>query len=103
MLQFRGGSDVALLNAMMHTIVEEGLTDENYIKRFTEGFDELKTHLKDFAPEDMAEICGIDAEIIRTVAWRRSPSRGGVASAEVLISTRDRTLFGSRRMISRAT
>ena len=46
---------------MMHTIVEEGLTDENYIKRFTEGFDELKTHLKDFAPEDMAEICGIDA------------------------------------------
>ena len=68
MLQFRGGSDVALLNAMMHTIVEEGLTDENYIKGFTEGFDELKAHLEDFSPEKMSEICGIDAATIRTVA-----------------------------------
>jgi formate dehydrogenase major subunit len=68
MLQFRPGTDVALLNGMLHTIVEEGLTDAQYIQAFTEGFDTLKEHVKGFAPEKMAEVCGIDAETIRTVA-----------------------------------
>jgi formate dehydrogenase major subunit len=68
MLQFKGGTDVALLNAMMHTIVEEGLTNQNYIDGFTEGFDDLKDHIRDFPPEKMADICGIDAETIRHIA-----------------------------------
>jgi formate dehydrogenase major subunit len=68
MLQFRGGSDVALLNAIMHTIVEEDLTDKNYIDGFTEGFEDLKRHVKNFPPEKMAEICGVDAATIREVA-----------------------------------
>ncbi|MGB0630680.1 MAG: formate dehydrogenase subunit alpha [Alphaproteobacteria bacterium] len=68
MIRFKGGSDVALLNAMMHTIVEEGLTDENYIKGFTDGFDDLKEHVRAFPPEKMSEICGVDAETIRTIA-----------------------------------
>jgi formate dehydrogenase major subunit len=68
MLQFKGGTDVALLNAIMHTIVEEGLTNANYIDGYTEGFEELKAHVAGFPPEKMAEICGIDADTIRTVA-----------------------------------
>jgi len=68
MLQFTPGTDVALLNAMIHTIIDEGLTDDAYIAKFTEGFDDLKARVKAFAPEDMAEVCGIDAETIRTVA-----------------------------------
>ena len=68
MLQFKGGTDVALLNAMIHTIVDEGLTDRPFIERQTEGFAELAAHVKDFAPERMAEICGIDAAKIREVA-----------------------------------
>ena len=68
MIQFKGGSDVALLNAMMHTIIEEGLTDENYIKDFTEGIEDLKEHVRAFSPEKMSEICGIDAGRIRTIA-----------------------------------
>ncbi|MBT4702553.1 MAG: formate dehydrogenase subunit alpha [Rhodospirillaceae bacterium] len=68
MLQFTPGRDVPLLNAMIHTIIEEGLTDENYIKGYTEGYEDLKAKVKDFSPEKMAEICGIDAETIRTVA-----------------------------------
>ena len=68
MLQFTGGTDVALLNAIMHVIVEKGLYDENYIAGFTEGFDSLKEHLKAFSPETMAPVCGIDADTIRTVA-----------------------------------
>ena len=102
MLQFRGGSDVALLNAMMHTIVDEGLTDENYIKGFTEGFDELKTHLKDFAPEDMAEICGIDAEIIRTVAREYATAERSIIFWGMGISQHVHGTDNSRCLISLA-
>ena len=68
LLRFRPGTDVALLNAMMHVIVAEGLTNDAYIARHTEGFERLRDHLADFAPEKMSAICGIDAETIRTVA-----------------------------------
>ncbi len=68
MLQFTPGTDVALLNAMIHTIIDEGLTDDAYIQQFTEGFADLKARVKFFAPEDMAQVCGIDADTIRTVA-----------------------------------
>lgn len=67
-LQFKPGTDVALLNAMMHTIIEEGLADEQYIAGYTEDFDALKTKIMAFPPEKMAEVCGINAETIRTVA-----------------------------------
>ena len=68
MLQFRPGSDVAMLNAIMHVIVTENLHDPAYIVAHTEGFDRLKAHLADYAPEKMAAICGIDAETLREVA-----------------------------------
>jgi formate dehydrogenase major subunit len=67
-LQFKPGTDVALLNAMMHTIVAEGLVDEQYITGRTEGYEALRESLSGFAPDEMAELCGIDAETIRTVA-----------------------------------
>jgi formate dehydrogenase major subunit len=68
MLQFKPGTDVALLSALMHVIVEEELYDKNYVAGFTEGFDQLRAHLKAFTPEAMARICGIDAATLRTVA-----------------------------------
>ncbi|NIA69230.1 formate dehydrogenase subunit alpha [Pelagibius litoralis] len=67
-LQFKPGRDVALLNAMIHTIIEEGLTDQQYIQAHTSGFEELKTMVQDFSPEAMEEVCGIDAASIRDVA-----------------------------------
>ncbi len=67
-LQFKPGTDVALLNAIIHTIIEEGLTDDQFIQGYTEGFEALKETIKDFPPEAMNEVCGIDAELIRTVA-----------------------------------
>ncbi|MCB1490780.1 MAG: formate dehydrogenase subunit alpha, partial [Rhodobiaceae bacterium] len=67
-LQFKPGQDVALLNAMIHTVVEEGLTDDQYIQAMTEGYDALKEKVKPFSPEAMAPVCGIDAETIRAVA-----------------------------------
>ena len=68
MLQFKPGTDVALLGAMIHTIIEEGLVDEQYVQAMTEGFQAIKENAQNFAPEKMAEVCGIDAETIRTVA-----------------------------------
>ena len=68
LLQFKPGGDVSLLNAMMHVIVEEDLYDQQYIQAHTEGFDQLKDHLSSFTPEAMAPICGIEADVIRTVA-----------------------------------
>jgi len=67
-LQFKPGSDVAMLNALMHTIVEEELFDVQYIQGYTEGFDAMREHLKGFPPEKMSAICGIDADTLKAVA-----------------------------------
>ena len=53
-LQFKPGSDVAMLNAMINTIITEGLTDQQYIAGYTEGYDELKAKITEFTPEKMA-------------------------------------------------
>jgi len=67
-LQFKAGTDVALLNAMIHTIIEEGLHDLQYVQSHTEGFEDLAEGVKAFSPEKMADVCGIDATTIREVA-----------------------------------
>ena len=67
-LRFKPGSDVALLNGMIHTIIEEGLTDEQFITGYTEGYEDLKKSIKDFPPEKMDDVCGIKANVIREVA-----------------------------------
>ncbi|WP_406855693.1 formate dehydrogenase subunit alpha [Alsobacter sp. KACC 23698] len=67
-LAFKPGSDVAMLNAMLNTIIEEGLTDDNYIAGYTEGFEELKERIKEFTPERMEAVCGIPAQTLREVA-----------------------------------
>jgi formate dehydrogenase major subunit len=67
-LAFRPGTDVALLTAMIHTIVAEGLYNRFYIDRYTEGFEALCEQVRDASPEAMAPICGIDAATIREVA-----------------------------------
>src|SRR5215212_9187569 len=68
MLQFRPGRDVAMLNAMLHTIVEEKLYDRQYVQANTEDFEKLVENVRDFTPETMAEICGIPAKTLREVA-----------------------------------
>jgi len=67
-LQFKPGTDVALLNALLHTIIEEELYDSDYISKYAEGFENLKKHVAGFPPESMAEVCGIDAVTLREVA-----------------------------------
>mgnify|MGYP001812424546 FL=1 len=68
MLQFKPGSDVALLNALLNVIVTEKLWNAEYVARHTEDFAVLRTHLEPFTPEAMAPLCGIDAATLRTIA-----------------------------------
>lgn len=77
-LKFRAGSDVALLNAIMHVIVEEDLYDAEYIKEFTENWSEMKSHLKGFSPDLMAPICGVSADTIRDVARAFATAEAGM-------------------------
>ncbi len=67
-LQFKADTDVAMLNALMHVIVEEGLVDQPFIDSRTIGYDELRRNVRAYSPEAMAPICGIDADTLRYVA-----------------------------------
>ncbi|MDB5649034.1 MAG: formate dehydrogenase subunit alpha [Hyphomicrobiales bacterium] len=77
-LAFKPGTDVALLNAMIVTIIEEGLTDGVYIEAYTDNFDALALHVQGFSPEAMAPICGIEAGIIREVARAYANARSAL-------------------------
>jgi formate dehydrogenase major subunit len=68
MLPFRPGTDVALLNSLIHVIIEDQLFNRQYIDRFTEGFDALIDAVRGFSPEAMAPVCGLAPEVLREVA-----------------------------------
>ena len=67
-LRLNPGRDVALLNALIHTVIEEGLYDRQYVQAHTEDFEALREHIRDYSPEKMASICGVDAATLRHVA-----------------------------------
>jgi formate dehydrogenase major subunit len=77
-LQFKPDTDVALLNAMLHVIVDEGLANEAFIRDRTSGYDALVENVKKFSPEAMAPICGIDAKTIREVTRLYATSKGSM-------------------------
>ncbi len=77
-LQFKPDTDVALLNAMMHVIVHEGLVDEAFIASRTIGYEDLRRNVEGYSPEAMAPVCGIDAETIREVARAFATSKGSM-------------------------
>jgi formate dehydrogenase major subunit len=77
-LAFRPGSDVALLNALLHVIIEEGLTDAQYIAAYTDGYEALKARIGAFAPERMQAVCGIPAATLRQVARLYATSRASI-------------------------
>ncbi len=78
MLQFNPGTDVAMLNALLNVIIEEQLYDQQYVEAQTEGFENLKRHIKDFTPDAMAPICGIDADTLRTVARKFATAESSI-------------------------
>ena len=77
-LQFNADTDVALLNAMIHAIIDEDLVDKKFVADRTSGFEALKENAKNFSPEKMAPICGIPAQTIREVARLFATSKGSM-------------------------
>ena len=77
-LQFKADTDVALLNAMMHVIIEENLVDAKFIADRTLGYAELAKNVQGYSPELMAPICGIAADTIREVARLYATSPGSM-------------------------
>jgi formate dehydrogenase major subunit len=102
MLQFRPGADVSMLNAIMHVIVEEELYDSQYIHRFTENWEAEKAHLKDFSPEAMAPVCGIEPEVLRDVARTFAGARAGMIFWGMGVSQHIHGTDNSRCLISLA-
>ena len=77
-LAFKPGSDVPMLNAIMHVIIEENLIDPEFIAERTEGFEAMKSHLKAYTPELMEPVCGIPADSLRQVARLYATSQGSI-------------------------
>jgi formate dehydrogenase major subunit len=78
MLQFRPGTDVAMLNGILNVIVTEQLYDRQYVEAQTLNFAAFSEHIKDFTPEEMASICGIPAETLRAVARAYARARSAI-------------------------
>ena len=67
-MQIKVGSDVALINALMHVLITEELYDHDYVAAHTTGFEAMKELVLAYPPERVAEICGVDADTLRQVA-----------------------------------
>lgn len=67
-LQVRPGTDLALLNGLLHLLVTEGAIDEQFIAEHTEGWDGMPEFLADYPPAVVAAITGLAEEDIRTAA-----------------------------------
>ena len=102
MLQFKPGADVSMLNAIMHTIVEEGLYDQQYIETWTENWEAEKEHLKQFPPEKMEALCGIPAETLRQVARDFATAKTGMIFWGMGVSQHIHGTDNSRCLISLA-
>ena len=101
-LQFKPDTDVALLNAIMHVVIEEDLIDHDFIARRTTGFEALREHLKPFTPEHVEPICGIEAATLREVARLYARSKGSMIFWGMGISQHIHGTDNARALISLA-
>ena len=60
-LQLIPGSDITLVNAMMHVIIEEGLQNQEFINNRTTGFEQLRNNVRDYSPERAEEMTCVPA------------------------------------------
>jgi predicted molibdopterin-dependent oxidoreductase YjgC len=74
-LQLRPGTDVWLLNAMMHTILAENLQNDEYIRDFTDDFDAIREVVSRYTPEEAEQMTGVPAEDIRHTAREYATER----------------------------
>lgn len=68
-------SDLALLNGLIHLLIEHDLIDREYIARHTTGFETLRASVREYTPHRVAAITGLAPELIHRVAWRYANAR----------------------------
>ncbi|MBS3914915.1 MAG: formate dehydrogenase subunit alpha [Bacteroidetes bacterium] len=75
-LQLRPGTNVALLNMMLHYIVKEGLEDKSFIELRTEGYEAFKEHILGLDVAEMERITGVDRNLVRdaAIAYATAPN-----------------------------
>lgn len=78
-LPIKPGSNIALLNAMQHVIIKEGLQDTKYIEQRTEAFEDIIEVLEKYTPEYSAKICGVKAEdIVKAARIYAEANKAGI-------------------------
>ena len=102
-LQFRPGSDVALLNALLHVIVTEGLCNESFLRQRADHFAALAANVQGYSPEAMAPICGIPAETLREVARAYATARSAMILWGMGVSQHVHGTDNARCLIALAT
>ena len=78
-LQLRAGTNVPLLNALAHVILDEGLVDTAFVAARVDGLDALREQVATWTPERAAEVCGVDPEQIRRAARLYATARPAMA------------------------
>ncbi|MCU7874462.1 MAG: formate dehydrogenase subunit alpha [Candidatus Thiodiazotropha sp. (ex Lucinoma borealis)] len=101
-LHFKPDTDVALLNAIMHAVIEQDLVDRKFVAERTHGFQALESHLQPFTPEAMASVCGIDAATIREVARLYASSKASIIFWGMGVSQHVHGTDNARALISLA-
>jgi assimilatory nitrate reductase catalytic subunit len=61
-------SDIALINGIIHILIESDLIDHAYIDAHTTGFEALYESVREYRPEKVSEITGVPVELIYRVA-----------------------------------
>lgn len=78
-LQIEPGTNIALLNGMMNVIINRGLQDKKFIEERTENFEEFEKIIKEYTPEKVAKICGVDEEdIIKAALIYAEAEKAGI-------------------------
>ncbi len=76
-IRHRPGTDIALLNGIMHVLITEDLYDKEYVAERTEGFEELKAKVLEYPPERVSEITGVPVDQIVEAARLMAAHRPG--------------------------
>jgi len=79
-IPIKARTDLALFNGLAYIVMEQGWEDEGYIKANTNGYKELKKHLQNYPPQEVANITGIDVKTLYELA-RQFVSQDAVLSA----------------------
>ena len=98
-LPIKPSTDMALLLAWMHILIFENLYDKKYIEKYTYGFEQLKSHVKNYTAEWAADITELDVNLIKNAIYEMAR----VAPAVVIHPGRHTAWYGDDTQRERAT